>query len=142
MPRVGINSIIVILRFWVIAKKSDSRPENFRILIIEITIPKSSFRVFSSGARESPYNSTDFMSRKFSPQITLSRISESFKITAQKFKNHVFSYFFQNCIFEITTQASMHYLLIVYGEAILAQLFQIRSFAKNAEVTHRSLSPN
>ena len=85
------NRDFTILRFWIIAKKSDSRPENFRILIIEITIPKSSFRVFSSGARESPYNSTDFMSRKVFPKITLSRISDSFKNTDPlKFKKSSF----------------------------------------------------
>ena len=65
--------------------------ENFRILIIEITISKSSFRVFSSGAGESPYNSTDFMSRKVFPKITLSRISDSFKNTDPlKFKKSSF----------------------------------------------------
>ena len=51
-----------------------------QIVIFEITVPKTSFWIFSSSARESPWNSTKFMSRKISPKIISSWISSSFKI--------------------------------------------------------------
>ena len=51
-----------------------------QIVIFEITVPKTSFWIFSSSARESPWNYTKFMSRKISPKIISSWISSSFKI--------------------------------------------------------------